>query len=741
MPLSHEEIGRRILALPAAERDRAAEMYLTLYGAKKRPRASKRRSALDDALEAATEARALIPTEQAKLDAQIAVADDETRREHLRWQRDLVSWQLTQAADVAERRRAYLDGLKTDDDWAREFERCATDGGTLHWFRQWAWTLDPRGDSPLSVLPFDPFPFQADAIDWLERLVFEDRRMGCIEKSRDMGATWITVLWAIKHWRFRPYFQALFSSMKEEEVDHKQNAGTIFGKLRFAVKYLPPQMLPAGFVEREHSTFLHLANPENGSLVSGKAPTPDISRSERQTVIVADEFASWAFGGHPQHTAMSQTSRSVVAVSTPKGKQNKFYQLRSSPGMPVLRMYWTEHPWKDDRWRAGEPAARGMQPHQVAQEIELDYEASETGQRLKAFDPLVHVVTLTEFANVFGEIAYETVEVEGRRVRRPCIPKVGSMAVGLDWGDTPGHPTAIVYVWRPPESAPHHNKLFVVAEIVRPQWPDLPPDWTTPTPRALANEMFALETERGWRHMIRVRLMSPERKEERMCFRGEQNKLDTLPAHLRMPFEGWRARDDYGYPQLQTLLAVNYDHANPFRHYPGNFGEDDTALALLRGAPIPGDTGIYFVVADGEGEISSPDRKALNVTEAATEGGLRRTRAEIPAKRKEQTTSGEERAADKKIFDDAIDALRGALTRFGPKLDELSDEQRAAAEVEATKPQLTAPAIAKLDTQAQIMALMMKADEIQKATGRLRRKRAPKDYDPLGLGPDDRDRR
>ena len=418
-----------------------------------------------DALQRALRARDLIPHEQEAIKRLIATETDPIRIEHYRWQHDLIEWQLTAASEAAERRKKYYLDLRSDDDWDREFSKCAAGiEGTLHWFDQWAWTLDPRSDTGLQVLPFVLFPIQRKAVSWLESLVFVERQMGCMEKSRDMGATWIAVGFAIKHWLFREYFQAMFVSYTETEVDHKKNEGTIFGKLRFMVKYLPPQMRPRKFNERDDDTFLHLRNPDNGSLISGKAPTPNVSRSERQTVIFADEFAAFPFGGHPQHTAMSQTTRSLIPISTANGNDNKFIQLVKTPGMPVCRLYWRDHPWKDDRWRQGEPLVRGMKPHQVAQEIEIDYEATETGQRLKDFNEIIHCITISEFAAFYGEIAYETLEdASGLRTTVPRIPPVGKIMVGMDWGETPDHPTAVVYVWRPPENMLLHESLFVIA--------------------------------------------------------------------------------------------------------------------------------------------------------------------------------------------------------------------------------------------------------------------------------------
>lgn len=653
-----------------------------------------------EALTAAEKARNLIPVEQERLTALLEQETDPVRREFIEYQRDLVAWQLNRAADIAEARRTYIERIKTKDDQQAEKDLCKRD--TLHWFRYWAWTIDPRSDSPLNVLPFEPFEFQETSIHWLDNLVFVERRGGVQEKSRDMGATWINVCWALHKWLFVPYFQCLFSSRTEDEVDSRKEPDSIFEKLRFGLRYLPQWMLPGAFNWRTDATFATLANPDNGSVISGGAPVVDLGRGGRYTVAFLDEFASFPHGGNPQYTSLSQSTRSVIVTSTPKGKANRFYQLRSQPQMPVYTFHWEKHPWKDWRWRKGQELS--MKPYEIAQEVEIDYEASETGQLLREFDEFIHVITWTEFARFFGEQAY-AIKEDGRRT--PRLPATWRIGVGQDWGETIGHPCATVWIARPAERDPLSDCLFVYRELIRPEWPNTPQDWEPPTARRIANEIWTLEQPWKERDRVDLRLMSAEAGDVRRIYRREQKAQDLLPLHLHLNFNPWVARNNYGFPQLQQLLEVDFDRSNPFRRYPRGHIEE--------GQPLPGAAHIYFIVDDDQGALYMNEDKQLRVRGAINERGLARLRAEIPAKRRETDLAGEERRTDKKIFDDALDALRGILSQFGPEVAPLTKAEQVHSLMKERGQVLEPEQLTSMDPAAQAMAIVAQMQAFRKA--------------------------
>ncbi|MDQ3257484.1 MAG: hypothetical protein M3R15_26970, partial [Acidobacteriota bacterium] len=281
--------------------------------------------ALRAALESCVEAVSRVESEQERIRPLIERAESDIERAFRHYQQELVERQLTRAAQTAANRLLLLDSLKSEADYERERARCR-DGvaGTLYWFEHYAWGLDPREDSPLKVMPFAPFPFQQEFIRWLEMLVFEKGTSGLVEKARDMGATVCALDWCVKQWLFRPHFSVLLASATEDLVDSKKDPDTLFEKVRFQLRLTPSWMLPAGFNLQRDMPYMNIANEVQGAVFSGQAPTENVGRQRRRTVVVADEFASWPGGGYKQDESLSQTSRSIIKLSSVKGLHNRF---------------------------------------------------------------------------------------------------------------------------------------------------------------------------------------------------------------------------------------------------------------------------------------------------------------------------------------------------------------------------------------------------------------------------------
>ncbi|MBI3425035.1 MAG: hypothetical protein HY011_19030 [Acidobacteria bacterium] len=389
------------------------------------------------ALEECLAARVLVPQKCAELRDLAATKEKAVERDYLLYLADVIPLQVERAATCAEMRLAHLRVLKSKAARQAELARCA-DGvnGTLHWFKYWAWSQDPRPVAPLAVTPFEPFEFQEGAIAWLDRLVFLERKSGLLDKSRDMGASWVAVDWAVKHWRFYPGFKALFGSRVEDLVDDKKNSDALLEKVRFQLRLLPGWMLPAGFDYRSHTGYMNIVNPELDCLLTGEAPTPDFGRQGRYTVAVLDEHAAWPHGGFPQWTASSQSTPCKISISTPKGKLTKQAKLRFNSEVEALSLNWRRHPWKDERWYKGQTME--MSAAEIAQEIDLDYEGSQAGRLLPMWNENLHVITWSEFADFYGEKARDE---QGR----PCIPPRWSRGMAHDVGTTQEHPAVILW--------------------------------------------------------------------------------------------------------------------------------------------------------------------------------------------------------------------------------------------------------------------------------------------------------
>lgn len=273
---------------------------------------------------------------------------------------------------------------------SKALERAALDhlkGSTLDFITHWTWTYDPRLAKPGSPitpeLPFHPFDIQAELVQWLdERLAAGED--GLIEKSRDMGFTWIAAAWAVHKWLFIPGVSIGFGSRKAELVDTLGNLDSILEKCRFIIEHLPPFLKPRDASGRpwnkqigDHSKLKLLRNPANGATISGEGGA-EIGRGGRKSVYFVDEAASLE-NADDTEAALSQTTDVRIYASSAKGMGNLFYRKRSSGDIKVFTMHWSRDPRKDGAWYEEQNRRFRAVPWIVPQEIDIDYSAGVEG--------------------------------------------------------------------------------------------------------------------------------------------------------------------------------------------------------------------------------------------------------------------------------------------------------------------------------------------------------------------------
>lgn len=237
----------------------------------------------------------------------------------------------------------------------------------------WGMTFDPRNvELDLNpVMPFVLWPRQREFVEWIHTK-FKAGQRGLAEKSRDGGATWLCVGWAVCMFLFHDGFTAGFGSRKQDLVDKKGDPKCIFEKVRFFIDKLPNVFKPEGYDSREHATFLRVTNPQNDSTITGEAGD-DIGRGARMSAYFVDEAA---FIEHQESVdaALSQTTNCQIDLSTANGNGNEFFKKRHGGKINVFTMFWKDDPRKDQAWY--EKQQEEQSAVTVASEIDIDYNAS-----------------------------------------------------------------------------------------------------------------------------------------------------------------------------------------------------------------------------------------------------------------------------------------------------------------------------------------------------------------------------
>lgn len=214
---------------------------------------------------------------------------------------------------------------------------------------------NPNADNEQETVgPFIAWPFQERAIlsENPEKpgilWCIDNRRSLVIEKSREMGATWLVLI--VKDWkcRFTPYYDSLMMSKSANAVDDNTRQ-SLYGKLRFIHKHLPDFLHDAeNFIDNKNA-FIYTGTE---STQKGFASTGKAGVSERGRDMLFDEFA------HIEEdrevlSRTADTSKCRIFVSTHMGLGTAFYSLTQDPHFKKIVFHWTQHPAKNKgmyRW-------------------------------------------------------------------------------------------------------------------------------------------------------------------------------------------------------------------------------------------------------------------------------------------------------------------------------------------------------------------------------------------------------
>lgn len=297
----------------------------------------------------------------------------------------------------------------------------------LFFFNVFAWTFNPRLDMP--HLPFITYPFQDETIVEIVNCIEEGMDV-FIEKSRDMGISWIVLTIFVWGWLFRGWDLRAASRIRDY-VDKGGDMNSLFEKMRYIIDRLPNWMLPHGFENKrgtKFNSFCRLVNPVHNNTIVGESTNPNFARGGRSRAILYDEFAFWKCA-EEAWTGGADTTNCRIIVSTPNGKGNKFADIKFNDELKIkrIRLHWKLHPLKDDKWYEEECSRRTEQ--EIAAELDISYEASAANRVYESFNN-VPIGSNPEFD-------YD-----------PTLP----LYVGWDFGHAGKDPTAIIWAQLNPKN-------------------------------------------------------------------------------------------------------------------------------------------------------------------------------------------------------------------------------------------------------------------------------------------------
>ncbi len=242
---------------------------------------------------------------------------------------------------------------------AEEYKKCAID--PIHFMKKYCMIQHPvRGK-----IPFHLFPFQEKTLTQ-----FAGNRFNIVLKSRQTGISTLSAGYALWKMIFNSDFNVLVIATKQDV------AKNLVTKVRVMHELLPTWLKNGSMEDNKLSLRL-----TNGSQIKAIASSPDAGRSEALSLLIFDEAAFIDDIDEIWVAAQStlSTGGSCIALSTPNGVGNWFHQTwigaeESRNPFNTIRLHWTVHPERDQKWRDQQEELLGVK--KAAQECDCDFVSS-----------------------------------------------------------------------------------------------------------------------------------------------------------------------------------------------------------------------------------------------------------------------------------------------------------------------------------------------------------------------------
>lgn len=247
--------------------------------------------------------------------------------------------------------RFYRDWLlrwaDTVEKQAAVLERCGAD--VVYWVDSFAWQYNPRsaGEFTPKTGPFVTWPFQEDALHKIKDCIRTGKDL-VIEKSRDMGVSWLCMFALAHDFFFREWMKFLVISRNEDAVDNPGDSDSLFWKLDYLFQRLPDWMMRCDRVKaRRKMGFWH---PVNHCGITGQATTGKAGVGGACDAMFIDEASQIKEMYEVLHRTSDTTAcRIFNGTHAPGGLAFAEITDRETvvgAFIQKLQLHWIEHPDK-----------------------------------------------------------------------------------------------------------------------------------------------------------------------------------------------------------------------------------------------------------------------------------------------------------------------------------------------------------------------------------------------------------
>jgi hypothetical protein len=215
-------------------------------------------------------------------------------------------------------------------------------------------------------IKFRLYPFQEEVLDQLR-----DNNYNIILKSRQLGIS--TLISGFSLWLMTFHDDKNILAIATKQTVAKN----LVTKVRVMHKYLPTWLRKVAVEDNKLSLKF-----KNGSQIIASSSSGDAGRSEALSMLIMDEVA-FIRNSNTIWTSAQQTLATggrAILLSTPNGVGNFFHQVwekatsEAESIWHAIRLHWTVHPERDEKWRKEQTEALGEQ--EAAQECDCSFISS-----------------------------------------------------------------------------------------------------------------------------------------------------------------------------------------------------------------------------------------------------------------------------------------------------------------------------------------------------------------------------
>lgn len=240
----------------------------------------------------------------------------------------------------------------------RQAVRHMCENDIVFWLAAFAWQFNPRKKAKAMIRPFIPWDFQIEALlddndspDGPGILWCIDNSQDLvIEKSRDMGISYLLLFVATWQFLFHPPTAILAISRSEDAVDKSGDHKSLFWKVDFILRYQPAWLL-GGYdaTNSAHRQKLLFSHP-NGASIIGEASSEKSLVGGRGTWALIDEFSQIREAREILRRTQGTTDCRIVC-GTHKGTGSVFAEIcdpQTQAGSEFEKkvLHWSRHPEK-----------------------------------------------------------------------------------------------------------------------------------------------------------------------------------------------------------------------------------------------------------------------------------------------------------------------------------------------------------------------------------------------------------